>query len=318
MNHSTLRKDPECENCGARVEKRFCSTCGQENVESRQSARGLMMHFFEDLTHYDGKFWKSIRLLLLRPGFLSKEYLNGKRSRYLPPVRMYIFISFITFFISPSIFEISGDHNRGGAHSGSTDNADTLKHAPINLTDSMEVISETMNGLEIEEQPEGEIEGFIVERAKHWQQIPDEERAKMFVDSVGSALPKLLIFFMPVFAFFLWFFKRRSRPWYFDHAIYTLHLFSFLLLLCCFIVVSEIIQKMMPYSFRIFWDPIQLASIFIGFPLYYLKSYYVFYTPEISLSSFLKASFIFLLEVFIFAIFFILWIALVLLVLVLH
>ena len=59
----------------------------------------MFIHFFEDLTHYENAFWRTIKNLIFKPSALTKEYLSGKRLSYLAPVRLYIFISFLTFFI---------------------------------------------------------------------------------------------------------------------------------------------------------------------------------------------------------------------------
>ncbi|MBC7981763.1 DUF3667 domain-containing protein, partial [Candidatus Parcubacteria bacterium] len=99
MGKHTLRKDMTCLNCHHVVEKRFCPNCGQENKHTRESFHYLFTHFFEDLTHYDGSFWKTIKHLLFNPAKLTKEYLSGKRQTYVPPVKLYIFISFVTFFL---------------------------------------------------------------------------------------------------------------------------------------------------------------------------------------------------------------------------
>lgn len=99
MSKHHLRHDKICANCGHLVEQRFCSACGQENTETRQSFGHLIHHFFEDLTHYDGAFWRTMKYLLLRPAYLTKQYLAGKRSSFVPPVRLYIFISFVTFLL---------------------------------------------------------------------------------------------------------------------------------------------------------------------------------------------------------------------------
>jgi len=78
---------------------RFCHICGQENIVPKESFGKLVLHFFYDITHFDGKFFDSLKYLLFRPGFLSKEYIKGKRANYLNPVRMYVFTSAIFFLV---------------------------------------------------------------------------------------------------------------------------------------------------------------------------------------------------------------------------
>ena len=98
MAHGKLRKEKNCLNCNAQVPGRFCSVCGQQNVEPGESFWELASHFIYDLFHYDGKFYATLKVLLFRPGLLTSEYVRGKRASYLHPIRLYVFIS-ATFFI---------------------------------------------------------------------------------------------------------------------------------------------------------------------------------------------------------------------------
>lgn len=91
-------------NCNAPLIGRFCHVCGQENVEPRESAWGLVSHFFYDITHFDGKFFSTLKWLIGKPGFLSKEYIKGRRASYLNPVKMYVFTSAIFFILFFSFF----------------------------------------------------------------------------------------------------------------------------------------------------------------------------------------------------------------------
>ncbi|WP_300598682.1 DUF3667 domain-containing protein [Niabella sp.] len=104
MSGHKLRNEKNCLNCGHTVEDHFCSHCGQENIEPRQPFHYLFTHFFEDLTHYDGQVWKTFRFLLFYPGRLTREFLMGRRMRYVPPVRLYIFMSFIAFLLPALLF----------------------------------------------------------------------------------------------------------------------------------------------------------------------------------------------------------------------
>ncbi len=63
------------------------------------------MHFMEDMTHFDGKFFSTLRYLLFKPAFLSKEYLKGRRTSYLHPIRMYLFTSAVFFLIFNIFFQ---------------------------------------------------------------------------------------------------------------------------------------------------------------------------------------------------------------------
>jgi hypothetical protein len=99
LSRHHLRHDKTCLNCGALVEERYCTRCGQENLEPKETVGHLVRHFFEDITHFDGKFFVTLKDLIVKPGFLTREYVAGRRVAYLNPIRMYIFISAI-FFIA--------------------------------------------------------------------------------------------------------------------------------------------------------------------------------------------------------------------------
>lgn len=99
MSHHQERKEKNCLNCNAVVAGRFCQTCGQENIEPKESFWVLATHFIHDLTHFDGKFFGTLKYLLFKPAFLSHEYLRGRRTSYLHPIRMYVFTSAVFFLI---------------------------------------------------------------------------------------------------------------------------------------------------------------------------------------------------------------------------
>ncbi|MBV9988049.1 MAG: DUF3667 domain-containing protein [Chitinophagaceae bacterium] len=99
MSHLTERKEKVCLNCQATVYGRYCHVCGQENIEPKESFWHLLTHFAYDVTHFDGKFFSTLRYLLFKPGFLSHEYLRGRRASYLHPIRMYVFTSAFFFLI---------------------------------------------------------------------------------------------------------------------------------------------------------------------------------------------------------------------------
>ncbi len=100
MSHLKERKEKTCLNCQTSpLYGRYCHVCGQQNLEPKETVWHLVQHFFEDITHFDGKFFSTVKYLLKRPGFLSSEYMIGRRASYLNPIRMYVFTSAIFFLI---------------------------------------------------------------------------------------------------------------------------------------------------------------------------------------------------------------------------
>lgn len=106
MSHAEERREKDCLNCGTIVQGRFCQHCGQENVEPHETFFHMVKHFFYDITHFDGSFFVTVKDLIFKPGFLTKEYMRGKRKSYLHPIRMYVFTSAVFFLVFFSVFKI--------------------------------------------------------------------------------------------------------------------------------------------------------------------------------------------------------------------
>ena len=107
MSHSPLRKEANCLNCGATVQGPYCHLCGQQNIEPKETFWHMVTHFFYDITHFDGSFFVTLKDLLFKPGFLSSEYMLGRRKKYLHPVRMYVFTSAVFFLVFFSMVQVS-------------------------------------------------------------------------------------------------------------------------------------------------------------------------------------------------------------------
>ena len=105
MSHLKERREKNCLNCNAQIYGKYCHICGQENIEPKETVWHLVTHFFNDITHFDGKFFNTLRMLMLRPGFLSREYMAGRRASYLNPVRMYVFTSAFFFLIFFTLYK---------------------------------------------------------------------------------------------------------------------------------------------------------------------------------------------------------------------
>jgi len=92
---------PNCLNCDAVVPSsdRFCGKCGQENEASPVSFAALLREVWEAFVQIDATLLRTLRLLVFRPGFLSAEYVRGRRSAYLSPFKMYLAVSAVYFLL---------------------------------------------------------------------------------------------------------------------------------------------------------------------------------------------------------------------------
>lgn len=96
---------PACANChhlfSTDQPAEFCPRCGQQNHEVNVSFGHLVEETLEGLFHFDGKVFRTAGLLLFRPGMLTRRFLEGQRVPYVPPVRLYVFLSFVFFLLLP-------------------------------------------------------------------------------------------------------------------------------------------------------------------------------------------------------------------------
>jgi len=96
------RKSSICFNCQTPLvnQENFCPSCGQQNRSTQASIKHLASDFLQDYFGFDSKIWNSFRPLLFAPGKMTKDYLEGKRNQFIPPIRLFLFLSFLYFGLS--------------------------------------------------------------------------------------------------------------------------------------------------------------------------------------------------------------------------
>jgi hypothetical protein len=97
-----------CLNCGEVLRGQHCSHCGQRAKVRVLSLGTLLRDLLGDLTNFDSRLWRTLKPLAFRPGTLTVEYLQGRRTHYSPPFRMYLILS-LAFFLLTTLGENPGD-----------------------------------------------------------------------------------------------------------------------------------------------------------------------------------------------------------------
>ena len=91
---------PNCLNCGTRLRGQYCGHCGQRFRSRLISLWELISDAFGDLFELDSRLWQTLVPLVIRPGRLTHDYLQGRRARYMPPFRMYLVMSLVFFVVA--------------------------------------------------------------------------------------------------------------------------------------------------------------------------------------------------------------------------
>ncbi len=98
MSPERLAGSPACLNCGTGLKGPFCYYCGQPDRNFFRFFPALLREFMSDFLELDSRFARTMKPLLFKPGCLTRDYLEGRRFRYTPPMRLYLFSS-IAFFL---------------------------------------------------------------------------------------------------------------------------------------------------------------------------------------------------------------------------
>lgn len=282
MSHKTLRTDKQCLNCGHPVEERYCSHCGQENLELNDSVTHLVIHYLQDLFHYDGKLWHTLKALVTKPGLVAAEYMQGKRQSYLEPIRFYVFAS--TIFFLAFFFVIGEEVVTTEAHPADNfpkrlynleqektflaGTPDTMHLVPliqalkIKTGDTLSILADTSmltlggkvpDSLAAKEDKVGWLEevldGKLDARYEELQKENEGDEQKLssaLINEVVHQLPQLFFLSLPFFAFFLkMLYWRSRRSSYVEHFIFAIYHYAYMyVFMLLYILVSSALDKL--------------------------------------------------------------------------
>jgi hypothetical protein len=102
-----------CLNCGAALMGAYCHACGQQAHLHRTF--GAFMHdLLHGALHFEGKMWRTLPLLALRPGTLTRRYIEGARARFVSPMALFLFSVFLMFAIFQALGVSAPTQIQGG------------------------------------------------------------------------------------------------------------------------------------------------------------------------------------------------------------
>lgn len=196
---ATLRET--CLNCGSALHGSFCSGCGQRDVPAYPTLREMIGDAWHEFSGWDGRFVRTFRMLL-HPGALTIEALDGRRARYVSPLRLYLTASVLFFLIAAAAPELRKP--QGVALPGANRTIDLTQ--PLSPEDR-------------------EMAQASINRAPWWARAvmqPMLDDREGLIRSFRATLPRALFVLLPVFAAIVALFYRR-RP-FSQHLVFALHL----------------------------------------------------------------------------------------------
>ena len=245
-----LPKLPTCQNCGATTGSNFCPDCGQDCRDHTVSLKLLFHDFIDDVFTFDSRFFRSFVPLLVKPGNLTIEYTRGRRIRYIPPLRLYIFASLLFFFIvSIQVQQEIADFASSDDTVMSAEDSTAVAAAYENLKDldvpgGQDAVDEAIRNLEakldtmtVGETDEDDGDGYF--RVSGFDGESKDVDPKLFVTNLMKLVPKAMFLLLPLFAAVLATIYWRARRKFIEHLVFSLHYHSFMFLLFALAMVVD-------------------------------------------------------------------------------
>jgi hypothetical protein len=269
-----------CGNCAAPVLGKYCGQCGQSVDTHRRSVLHLLHDLLTDIISFDSRVLRTLRALFLQPGELPRAFREGRVQRYVPPIRLYLFVSLI-FFLFLSVTNIAivqlevGPPTAHHADPGEPVDPDEAGVSSGNLDWKLHFFTHTMTARP--ELPAGVRQAIdhdkaIVSRSSS----PDNSRRLIgMLETVASNpaainkpltdwVPRVLFILLPGFAVVLTlFYWRQRRDFFFvDHLVFSLSIHSFMFV--TFLVAIALAQyldraKMFAAMLAVIWLYLILA-----------------------------------------------------------
>ena len=249
MSHPPARTDLACRNCGTQAPLKFCPECGQETTLHPPTLGEFLHEFVGHYVALEGALWRTLRLLVLKPGRLTREYLAGRRKQYVLPLRLYLTASFLFFLVlklMPSstdnavvvdltgkrigtVAELQVSAASAAKASASADSAVVAAHRPK---------SEVLHPIDCGaagQSPCNRAQAFLNATGERFREHPQETVAHMRQHMIGIA-PYVIFLLLPVFAGIMMLAYRSRRMTYGEHVVFSLHLHAFWFL--AFLVIA--------------------------------------------------------------------------------
>ena len=260
-----------CPNCGQTEVGKFCPSCGQSNKDFNKPIKEIIGELASSI-NFDTRLVNTIKPFFLKPGFLSQEYFKGRRQKYVPPMRLYMFFSIIFFFLA----QYAGIKSMNSADIN-----------PAKSDSSMQDFSLKVNNMQVD----SIMGNNIFDKEKFTEEIKNDSTSsegtkkavlggmnilnnkESFISSFLKNLSYVLFFLMPVFALILAMILWKSRLLYVKHLIFSINFDSFIFGLSSLAIIISLLlpDKISGYFLYILW----------GIPIYLMFGISRFYNRKL-------------------------------------
>lgn len=270
MPHSA--KQPTCPNCNfafvPEIPDEFCPRCGQQNQAIDLHVSHVLEETLEGLFHFDGKVFRTLRLLLFRPGELTRRFLAGHRVPYVPPVRLYIFISFLFFLAlsmlrghEPSHAKPGETHATASGQAPSIRGTVTVGGLRMQATELAQLPADPTPALldsvlRSKQEPLTAFNRMALRRGARWANASAEDWQHQLLRGTSG----LLFLLMPLAALLLTVAYRHQSRTYLGHLIFTIHTHCLIFVL---LLVALLLGSVLPIGNYYGWLLVPVGAYFL-------------------------------------------------------
>ena len=246
-----------CANCRALLTGEFCHQCGQEANIGLRNALRMFGEGVAETFEWDSRVRRTLGPLLFRPAYLSTEWVEGRRARYVRPVRLYLFVSVIFFIVFSVVTDFDTEALRDGLSVDvSTEEAAAAADAAAAEAPKRRDWIEDMQ-IDLPFFDDADKEEFK-DRLERLADNPD-----LLVDQARSLAPQMMFVLLPLFALILKLLYLFARRYYAEHLVLALHTHSFLFISFITLVALDGIRG---------WAAEQVAASWVGIPAGWLTA----------------------------------------------
>lgn len=285
-----------CPNCEFPVNGKFCSNCGQSTKSFQRPFWTVVSESVGDALSVDNRLIHTLIPLFLKPGYLTREFMRGRRARYTPPFRLYLFLTFFAFLLlaynhkpeSAAAKELAVETDDGKKLDMVSFLEEIVKDDefdPDNLKlDSLAESNENTTGIKINLNPKNVSKDSLTENERDEESLIQDNDIKkliemwklnpsLMMDNAFKKLSQTLLIILPLFALTLAFVYIRRKYYMLEHLLISLNFHAYIFVL---VIISELllmvniefISTLALYLY--FLIPIQL---FLTMKFYYKQSW---------------------------------------------
>lgn len=258
--HTRKTPDRPCLNCGDPTVGYFCPHCGQRKVDVRVSLRRMMMEVLDDQLSVNSTLPRTLGALFFRPGHLTKEYVQGRVVRYIPPFRLYLVSSLLFFILLPLVpgmdelnVSIQDEARADSVRIAAEVDSVLLARARATGQDTTQFVKtltearRTGAQMSINFGPEPDkvwkvlrpFAARMEEAETRLNSMRPREAIRTLKDAFMDNAPTGIFLIMPLFALILKLLYLRRKRFYVEHFVFALHVHSFAFLLLTIIMLAQ-------------------------------------------------------------------------------